>query len=156
MPDGACGNFSMLVYDLHVAKRWETATARLIILVICCPQRRRRSPRGPLFCAPSPSGVRMHLFRSVPATIFLAGAITVQARSAPKPDLASTLYVVPYAHLDTQWRWEFPQTIQRVPPEDGARELLLLRQISELPSSTGPAAIATASRRSTSLLIKRG
>ena len=22
-----------------------------------------------------------------------------------------TLYVVPYAHLDTQWRWEFPQTI---------------------------------------------
>jgi alpha-mannosidase len=23
----------------------------------------------------------------------------------------STLYVVPYAHLDTQWRWEFPQTI---------------------------------------------
>ena len=22
-----------------------------------------------------------------------------------------TLYVVPYAHLDTQWRWEYPQTI---------------------------------------------
>ncbi len=22
-----------------------------------------------------------------------------------------TLYVVPYAHLDTQWRWEFPQVI---------------------------------------------
>jgi len=29
------------------------------------------------------------------------------------PDIAKvpTLYVVPYAHLDTQWRWEFPQTI---------------------------------------------
>lgn len=29
------------------------------------------------------------------------------------PDIAKTptLYVVPYAHLDTQWRWEFPQSI---------------------------------------------
>ncbi len=29
------------------------------------------------------------------------------------PDIAKdpTLYVVPYAHLDTQWRWEMPQTI---------------------------------------------
>ena len=29
------------------------------------------------------------------------------------PDLTKqpTLYVVPYAHLDTQWRWEFPQVI---------------------------------------------
>ena len=32
---------------------------------------------------------------------------------APKPDLAKqpTLYVVGYAHLDTQWRWEYPTTI---------------------------------------------
>ena len=31
----------------------------------------------------------------------------------PSPDITRvpTLYVVPYAHLDTQWRWEFPQTI---------------------------------------------
>ena len=29
------------------------------------------------------------------------------------PDITQdpTLYVVPYAHLDTQWRWEMPQTI---------------------------------------------
>ena len=29
------------------------------------------------------------------------------------PDITNvpTLYVVPYAHLDTQWRWEFPQSI---------------------------------------------
>lgn len=55
----------------------------------------------------------MHLFRSVAAAILLAGAVSVQAQNAPKPDLAHqpTLYVVPYAHLDTQWRWEFPQTI---------------------------------------------
>jgi len=32
---------------------------------------------------------------------------------APQPDLAKqpTLYVVGYAHLDTQWRWEYPTTI---------------------------------------------
>lgn len=32
----------------------------------------------------------------------------------PRPNLAKepTLYVVGYAHLDTEWRWEYPQTIQ--------------------------------------------
>lgn len=31
------------------------------------------------------------------------------------PDITKTptLFVVPYAHLDTQWRWEFPQTISQ-------------------------------------------
>ncbi|MGH9970919.1 MAG: hypothetical protein ACREBG_24435, partial [Pyrinomonadaceae bacterium] len=30
-----------------------------------------------------------------------------------RPNLATepTLYVVGYAHLDTEWRWEYPQTI---------------------------------------------
>jgi alpha-mannosidase len=48
------------------------------------------------------------------ATMVLASfALAVQAQSPRSPDLTSqpTLYVVPYAHLDTQWRWEFPQTI---------------------------------------------
>jgi len=33
---------------------------------------------------------------------------------APQQDITKepTLYVVGYAHLDTQWRWEFPQTNQ--------------------------------------------
>ncbi|HLH18381.1 MAG TPA: glycoside hydrolase family 38 C-terminal domain-containing protein [Bryobacteraceae bacterium] len=30
---------------------------------------------------------------------------------APDISREPTLYVVPYAHLDTQWRWEFPQSI---------------------------------------------
>ena len=36
-----------------------------------------------------------------------------QAQSAEKPDLSKkpTLYVVGYAHLDTEWRWEYPQVI---------------------------------------------
>src|SRR3979411_1001417 len=35
------------------------------------------------------------------------------AQSAGKPDLTKqpTLYVVGYAHLDTEWRWEYPQVI---------------------------------------------
>jgi alpha-mannosidase len=34
--------------------------------------------------------------------------------SAPAVDLAKqpTLYIVGYAHLDTEWRWEYPQSIQ--------------------------------------------
>jgi alpha-mannosidase len=32
----------------------------------------------------------------------------------PAPNLAKeqTLYVVGYAHLDTEWRWEYPQVVQ--------------------------------------------
>ena len=38
---------------------------------------------------------------------------TVQGQTMKAPDITKdpTLYVVPYAHLDTQWRWEMPQTI---------------------------------------------
>ena len=38
-----------------------------------------------------------------------------QAQTMKAPDITKdpTLYVVPYAHLDTQWRWEFPQTISQ-------------------------------------------
>jgi alpha-mannosidase len=34
-----------------------------------------------------------------------------QTMKAPDITKQPTLYVVPYAHLDTQWRWEFPQVI---------------------------------------------
>ena len=34
-----------------------------------------------------------------------------QTMKAPDITKTPTLYVVPYAHLDTQWRWEFPQVI---------------------------------------------
>ena len=40
-------------------------------------------------------------------------ALTARAQTMEAPNITKqpTLYVVPYAHLDTQWRWEFPQTI---------------------------------------------
>src|SRR5580698_8811527 len=46
------------------------------------------------------------------AAVCLA-ALALQAQTVTAPDITKqpTLYVVPYAHLDTQWRWEFPQTI---------------------------------------------
>ncbi|MHB8215210.1 MAG: alpha-mannosidase [Candidatus Sulfotelmatobacter sp.] len=39
--------------------------------------------------------------------------VTSGGQSTEKPDLAKqpTLYVVGYAHLDTEWRWEYPQVI---------------------------------------------
>ena len=44
---------------------------------------------------------------------FFAAAIAAGAQTMRAPDITKTetLYVVPYAHLDTQWRWEFPQSI---------------------------------------------
>ncbi len=46
---------------------------------------------------------------------FLVGSFSSSAlaQSAEKPDLTKqpTLYVVGYAHLDTEWRWEYPQVI---------------------------------------------
>jgi alpha-mannosidase len=49
-------------------------------------------------------------------TILLAGLgwlTLASAQTAEKPDLSKqpTLYVVGYAHLDTEWRWEYPQVI---------------------------------------------
>ncbi len=45
-------------------------------------------------------------------TVFLLPVVLpCQTMSAPDITKTPTLYVVPYAHLDTQWRWEFPQTV---------------------------------------------
>src|SRR5580693_10660689 len=58
----------------------------------------------------------MRSFRTVLTAIplaFLAFAAFAFSQTAAKPDLAKdpTLYVVGYAHLDTEWRWEYPQVI---------------------------------------------
>lgn len=50
--------------------------------------------------------------RDCAAVAVAAGAGAAIAEAANPPDLTRpTLYVVPYAHLDTQWHWEFPQVI---------------------------------------------
>lgn len=47
-------------------------------------------------------------FAAIAAVASLAHA---QTMTAPDITQQPTLFVVPYAHLDTQWRWEFPQVI---------------------------------------------
>jgi len=49
----------------------------------------------------------------------LALAQTPAPATPPAPDdpaTQPTLYVVPYAHLDTQWRWDYPTTIDEYLP----------------------------------------
>lgn len=60
--------------------------------------------------------MRLRKILQLPALVALAllassGAALSQTSKAPDINKQSTLYVVPYAHLDTEWRWEFPQTI---------------------------------------------
>src|SRR5271167_4445767 len=54
--------------------------------------------------------------RKASVAISLSGLMlltSARAQIAEKPDLTRqpTLYVVGYAHLDTEWRWEYPQVI---------------------------------------------
>jgi alpha-mannosidase len=50
--------------------------------------------------------------------VLLASSLAVSAQST-EPDLTKepTLYVVAYAHLDTQWRWEYPRVINEYIPK---------------------------------------
>src|SRR6202046_5440627 len=47
------------------------------------------------------------------ACFVLFSSAMLSAQTNDKPDLSRqpTLYVVGYAHLDTEWRWEYPQVI---------------------------------------------
>lgn len=49
--------------------------------------------------------------QSKPASTKHAPAKTSTTRTAPDLAKQPTLYVVGYAHLDTEWRWEYPQVI---------------------------------------------
>jgi alpha-mannosidase len=45
--------------------------------------------------------------------LLTAGRNEGQTTESPDITKVPTLYVVPYAHLDTQWRWELPQSISQ-------------------------------------------
>ena len=53
------------------------------------------------------------VFRILPTFFLVPFFITFAGAQTAKPDLSNqpTLYVVGYAHLDTEWRWEYPQVI---------------------------------------------
>ena len=64
-------------------------------------------------CLP-PANTPRALWRTISLlAAVVAWSLPVFAQTMKAPDITKTptLYVVPYAHLDTQWRWEFPQTI---------------------------------------------
>ena len=54
-----------------------------------------------------------HVRAVVSALSAAVATMGLQAQVMQAPDITKqpTLYVVPYAHLDTQWRWDFQQTI---------------------------------------------
>ncbi len=56
------------------------------------------------------------MIRRLSLLLVLASATFVRAADAPDLTKQPTLYVVGYAHLDTQWRWEYPQTIKEFLP----------------------------------------
>lgn len=55
----------------------------------------------------------MRPLRLLTPFLIAAAAISPTGAFAAKSDFTQgkTLYVVPYAHLDTQWRWDYPETI---------------------------------------------
>ncbi|MBV8890521.1 MAG: alpha-mannosidase [Acidobacteria bacterium] len=57
--------------------------------------------------------LRFALAVAIASTACLSLVDFVNAQTTERPDLANqpTLYVVGYAHLDTEWRWEYPQVI---------------------------------------------
>jgi alpha-mannosidase len=59
-----------------------------------------------------------------------AGCLGAQNQAAAKPDLDKqpTLYVVGYAHLDTEWRWEYPQVIDEYLPNTMVRNFALFQK----------------------------
>ncbi|HEX7312460.1 MAG TPA: hypothetical protein VF297_00825 [Pyrinomonadaceae bacterium] len=61
----------------------------------------------------------MHSGRKRFLALVLSCLALLQSASArTRPDLTKepTLYVVGYAHLDTQWRWEYPQVVNEYLP----------------------------------------
>jgi alpha-mannosidase len=60
---------------------------------------------------PSRRKITNWLSPALAAACISVNAAHGQTMKAPDITKTPTLYVVPYAHLDTQWRWEFPQTI---------------------------------------------
>src|SRR5512138_450927 len=66
---------------------------------------------------------RLNLRFAVSLLILLTGITDSRSQLTslrpPDPDLTKqpTLYVVAYAHLDTQWRWQYPQVINEYIPK---------------------------------------
>src|SRR5579862_1696765 len=47
---------------------------------------------------------------------------------APNLKTTPTLYLVGYAHLDTEWRWEYPQVISQYLPDTMLKNFALFKK----------------------------
>ncbi|WP_263377880.1 alpha-mannosidase [Granulicella paludicola] len=54
---------------------------------------------------------RARMFSVLMASVAYTAISTAQTAAAPDLTKEPTLYAVGYAHLDTEWRWEYPQVI---------------------------------------------
>lgn len=69
------------------------------------------------------------LLRTLPLALAFAAGASAHAQKPPvKRDLSkgNTLYVIPYSHLDTQWRWAYPQVIREYIPNTMRDNLALI------------------------------
>ncbi|MGH9588288.1 MAG: glycoside hydrolase family 38 C-terminal domain-containing protein, partial [Acidobacteriaceae bacterium] len=66
----------------------------------------------------SPKSAISLISSAVFLSTILIGSAAAQTTTTTKPNLDKqpTLYVVGYAHLDTEWRWEYPQVIDEYLP----------------------------------------
>ena len=76
----------------------------------------------------------MRKLNFVPLFLFIAVAAFWASALNSTPNLTKqpTLYVVAYAHLDTQWRWDYPQTINEYIPKTMHDNFRALRKVSAL------------------------
>src|SRR5512146_365295 len=60
----------------------------------------------------------------------ITATANAQTRKNVAPDLTKqpVLYVVPYAHLDTEWRWDYPTTISEYLPNTMKRNFSLFEK----------------------------
>src|SRR5262245_54951870 len=66
---------------------------------------------------PLPSRNDRGMHRRTLALAMLVLAVAARLGAQTNLSRQPTLYVVGYAHLDTQWRWEYPQTIGEFLPK---------------------------------------
>ena len=81
------------------------------------PHKSMRAKQGVLFAALLFAGVSIAAVGSAQSREQTPQSSTPVPSAPAAPSGPSTLYAVPYAHLDTEWRWEYPQVIGEYLPK---------------------------------------
>lgn len=76
----------------------------------------------------NPRPYRLRRLGSLALAAIAAGSSYAQSPNQRDLSKGNTLYVVPYAHLDTQWRWAYPQTIREYLANTLTRNFTLIKK----------------------------